>query len=135
MQTNLFKGFIFPKHLSMSMHLLQSQDCTPCWHWDLLNSSTTPGLSLNSPRKLGRFQDFSKYLLCCKTNSLSPEAIPTFLVTSEFSSLSSHTSLTQAPHLFVSDSTFSLKIFNLTVEHSPSQSPSALLSDSGFYCT
>lgn len=83
---------------------------TPCWHRDLLNSSTTPGLSLNSPQKLGHFQDFSKYLLCCKINSLSPEAIATFLVTSEFSSLSSHTSLTQTPHLFVSDSTFSLKL-------------------------
>lgn len=108
---------------------------TPCWHWDFLNSSTTPSLSLNSPQKLGHFQDFSKYLLCCKINSLSPEATPTFLVTSEFNSLSFNTSLTQIPHLFVSDSTFSLKVCNLTVQHSPSQSPSALLSDSVFYCT
>lgn len=114
---------------------LSMDPSTPCWQRDLLNSSTTPGLSLNSPQKLGHFQDFSKYLLCCKTKSLSPEAISTFLVTSEFNSLSFNTSLTQIPYLLVSDSTFSLKVFNLTVEHSPSQSPSALLPDSGFHCT
>lgn len=96
-------------------HSLSMGPSTPRWHWDLLNSSTSPDLSLNSPQKLGCFQDFSKYILCCKTNSLSPEAISTFLVTSESSSLSSDTSLTQIPHLFGFDSTFSLKVFNLTV--------------------
>lgn len=96
-------------------HSLSMGPSTPYQHWDLLNSRTTPGLSLNPPQKLAHFQDFSKCLLCCKINSPSPQAIATFLVTSEFNSLSSDTPLTQIPHLFVSGSTLSLKAFNLTV--------------------
>lgn len=87
--------------LLVSIHRLQSKQCPSppscSCHWDLLNSSTTRGLSLNSPQQLGSFQDFSKYVLCCNLNSLSLETVPTFLVTSEFNSLSSDLSLCLYP--------------------------------------